>query len=117
MYGKYRDRAEFLLVYIHEAHPADSPRARKGGPNVNEARVYEDRVKAAKEFTKEIKLEIPMVLDEMDDRAGKAYGAWPDRIYIVGTDGKIAYRGGVGPKGFKPDELEKRLAEVLSRKK
>ena len=28
-----------------------------------------------------------------------------DRLYLVGRDGRIAYRGGEGPFGFKPNEL------------
>ena len=34
-----------------------------------------------------------------------AYGGWPDRLYLVGRDGRIAFQGGVGPDGFKPEEL------------
>ena len=38
----------------------------------------------------------------MDDKVNKAYAAWPDRLYVVGTDGKIAMMGEPGPRGFKP---------------
>lgn len=46
----------------------------------------------------------------MQDTANTAYGAWPDRLYLVGRDGRIAYKGGRGPSGFRPEALEEALA-------
>ena len=48
---------------------------------------------------------MPMVVDAVDNAVASAYGGWPDRLYLVGRDGRIAYRGGEGPFGFKPNEL------------
>ena len=44
-------------------------------------------------------------VDEMDDEVNKAYAAWPTRLYLVGRDGRIVYKSGPGPYGFKPMEL------------
>lgn len=52
---------------------------------------------------------IPSVIDGIDDAVNTAYAAWPDRLYLVGTDGTITYKGGPGPFGFKPDELEEAI--------
>ena len=68
-----------------------------------------ERQQVAKSCAKDLKFTMPLLIDELDDGAARAYGAYPDRLYIVGRDGKIAYRGGEGPRGFKPDELEERL--------
>jgi len=43
------------------------------------------------------------------------YGAWPDRLYLVGKDGKIAMAGGRGPFDFKPDKLEKAIQKELEK--
>ncbi len=56
---------------------------------------------------------MPALVDDMDDFASKAYSAFPDRMYLVGRDGNIAYRGGEGPFGFKPDELEDAIKKEL----
>ena len=48
---------------------------------------------------------MPTVIDGTDNRVASTYGGWPDRLYLVDTDGRIAYQGGEGPFGFKPDEL------------
>ncbi|MFP6837039.1 MAG: deiodinase-like protein [Pseudomonadales bacterium] len=34
-----------------------------------------------------------------------AYGALPDRLYLVGRGGRIAFQGDPGPWGFNPEKL------------
>ena len=60
-----------------------------------------------------LKISIPIVIDNMDDKVEQAYAGWPDRIYIIGTDGKVVFRGRPGPAGFRPDEAEAALKELL----
>ena len=60
---------------------------------------------------------IPALIDRMDDRVNKAYGAQPDRLYLIGKDGNIAFAGDRGPMGFEPDELEKAIKAELEKKK
>jgi type I thyroxine 5'-deiodinase len=43
----------------------------------------------------------------------RAYLATPDRLYVVDRDGRIAYRGGPGPFGFNPREMEQTLVLML----
>lgn len=57
---------------------------------------------------------IPAVIDRIDDMVNAAYQAHPDRLYLVGIDGKIRYAGGRGPFGFSPSELEVGIIEELS---
>ena len=61
-----------------------------------------------------LEISIPIVVDGMDDAVEKSYSAWPDRIYIVKSDGTIGYKGAPGPAGFKPEEARKALDEILS---
>lgn len=56
---------------------------------------------------------MPFVVDALDNKVGEAYAAWPDRLYIVGKDGKIAYKGAPGPAGFKAQEMADKLASLL----
>ena len=62
-----------------------------------------------------MKLSIPGVVDDIRDTASRAYSSHPDRIFIIGTDMKIAYAGGRGPFGFKPDEARKALVDILKK--
>jgi hypothetical protein len=46
-----------------------------------------------------------MVVDRADNAVASAYGGWPDRLYLIRRDGRIAFQGGEGPFGFKPEDL------------
>ena len=54
----------------------------------------------------------------MDDRAKNLYAAWPERLYILDENGKVAYKGGMGPFNCHPEEvrawLEKRFPQTNS---
>jgi alkylhydroperoxidase family enzyme len=56
---------------------------------------------------------MPMVVDGMDDRVGHAYSGMPDRMYVLDGDGRVAYKGGRGPFGFKVGEMEQSLVMLL----
>ena len=67
------------------------------------------RQDVARQCTMSLTMTMPCVVDTMDNQADRAYAAWPERIYIVDTDGKIAFAGKRGPWGFKPDEARRWL--------
>jgi hypothetical protein len=56
---------------------------------------------------------MPLLVDEIDDRVGHAYSGMPGRFYVIDRDGKIAYKSGRGPFGFRPAELEQSLVMLL----
>jgi type I thyroxine 5'-deiodinase len=57
-------------------------------------------------------IKFPAVLDGFDNSVEKAYTGWPDRIYLIDTEGRIAYKSKPGPFGFKPEELKGALELV-----
>ena len=56
---------------------------------------------------------MPMVVDDMDDRVGHLYSGMPDRIYVLDATGRVIYKGGRGPFGFKVGEMEQTLVMHL----
>ena len=115
MAATYGDAAEFYVVYIKEAHAADGDRP---VPIPGEEPIYEpkslvERKAVAKKCVAKLNLKMPCLVDAMDNATGSAYGAWPDRIFVVDMEGKIAVRADRGPWGFKPgvDETAKWLAK------
>ena len=72
-----------------------------------------DRTENALMCLETLKLTCPTVVDREDNSVNAAYAGWPDRFYIVDVDGKIAFRGGPGPGGFKPNDVEDWLTENL----
>jgi hypothetical protein len=53
-------------------------------------------------------------VDDMDDAVMTAYAAWPERLYLIGQDGRVLYASGLGPWGFKPAELQEAIERVLA---
>ena len=68
---------------------------------------FEERVEAAEILLDYKKAEdnYDILVDLMDNKAGTAYAAMPERLYVV-LDGKIVYEGDLGPFGYKLDEVE-----------
>jgi len=61
----------------------------------------------------DLDLPIPAIVDDLKDTVNLAYGAHPDRLYLVGKSGAIAYAGGPGPREFDTDAWELAIMEEL----
>ena len=122
IYDTYKSDIEFYCVYVKEAHPEDNIGGYQTKPNTDEGIIFnqhtniEERAEVAQVCMMRMNLEMPMVLDDMDDTAEKAYVAYPDRLYLVGADGRVAYRSEVGPVGFIVDDWENAIKALLARK-
>lgn len=93
------------------------PMSGRGSPLVEEPVTIEERIALAGECVKDLGLDkIPTLVDLLDDKVSREYAAWPDRLYLVDLAGNLAYAGGPGPGGFKPDELEAAIKELLAAK-
>ena len=113
---RHRDRVSFLAVYIREAHPEDGwvlAENRRSGLAVRDPVSDGERREVATTCAVNLRLELPMVVDRVDNAVASAYGGWPERLYLVDRGGRIVYRGGEGPFGFKPDELEHAIDRLL----
>lgn len=115
LYETYREVAEFRIVYIHEAHAADSKwpvgyaheRKLVTPPNFGARCENAEKLLADKDLT------IPTVVDGMDNAANLAYSGWPDRVFVVRKDGTLGVAAKEGPFGFVPaiEATETWLAE------
>jgi hypothetical protein len=116
LYQQYKGQAEFLSVYVREAHPVEGWRMEsndKAGVVVKQPRSNKERADVAKSCCAALEMSMPLLVDEIDDRAGHAYSGMPDRLYVIGSDGRVAYKGGRGPFGFIPGEMEQSLVMLL----
>lgn len=109
MYNQYKDKVEFFLVYIREAHPDSILYTNVGDSKLLKKITQTDNLKERKEnaemCTKTLNLSIPTLVDLDDNKVNHTYAGWPDRMYIIDTKGMIAYQGGPGPRGFKVGEV------------
>jgi hypothetical protein len=116
LYDRFLDRLAFFVVYIKEAHPEDGwvvTSNRQSGIAVKDPTSDAQREELAHTCALRLSIRMPVLLDAINDRVSRAYGAWPDRLYLVGMDGRIAWQGGPGPFGFKPDELAAAIIREL----
>ena len=73
----------------------------------------EERAFVAGACVRKLGIEFPAVLDEFGNSTEQAYTGWPDRIYLIDSQGRIAYKSKPGPFGFKPDQLATALSRAL----
>jgi len=114
---RHRDRVAFLIVYIREAHPEDGwvlADNRREGIALVDPGSADARAHVATTCAVQLRTGLQVAVDGVDDAVALAYGAWPDRLYLVGRDGRIAYQGGEGPFGFDPAELGAAIGAELA---
>ncbi len=98
-----RLEVKVVLVYTREAHPAVL------GKKAPED--YEGRVALARQARKDLKLGIPILVDEWDDKVHAAYGAMPDAAFLLGPRGTILVRQ-VQANALSLDKELRRLLKV-----
>lgn len=116
LYHDYSDRVEFFVVYIEEAHPIDAwqvPSNLEDDVLVATTRTADERYQVAGVCLTKLGLELPALIDEPDNRVERAYTAWPDRLYVIDRDGRIAHRSEAGPFGFVPADVDATLKRIL----
>lgn len=116
LHERYRDRVAFFVVYIKEAHPEDGwvlARNRDAHVRVADPASERERLAAAETCAVRMRMRLPVLIDGLDNAVASAYGGWPDRLYLVGRDGRIAHQGAPGPFGFRPAELATAITTEL----
>ena len=114
---RYRDRVAFFVVYIKEAHPENGwvlSSNRDEGIALEDPTSDAERAEAAEACTVRLRIRMPVLVDAIDNEVARRYGGWPDRLYLIGRDGRVAFQGGEGPFGFKPEELEAAIESELA---
>jgi alkylhydroperoxidase family enzyme len=103
---------EFLNVYVREAHPTDGWRMSsndKMGIEFAQPTTKNERDDVAAKCCQALHMTMPLLVDDLDDHVGHLYSGMPDRLYVIGRDGRVVYKGGRGPFGFRPGEMEQSL--------
>lgn len=108
----FRGKVEVVLVYIKEAHSGDEWQT---DSNVeakvvfDQPKTFEARLDLARTFVDRMEVETDTLVDDVRNTAMACYAAWPERIYVIDREGRIVYKGGMGPFYFAPDQLREVL--------
>jgi hypothetical protein len=103
-------------VYVREAHPIEGWRMESNdrvGVSVAQPQSNLQRVEVATQCHDLLEMSMPVLVDGIDDRVGRAYSGMPDRLYIIDREGKVAFKSGRGPFWFNPAEMEQALIMML----
>ena len=100
------------MVYIQEAHSSDLWQME---PNVRQNVIFanpknmEEREAVAGACVRNLHIEIPALIDPILNSTDSDYTGWPDRLYVIDREGRVAYKSRPGPFGFHPEEMEPHL--------
>ena len=107
------------MVYIEEAHTTDLwqlPDNERQGVLFAAPKTQEERDGLANACVRNLKIDLPAVVDGIDNYTERAYTAWPDRLVVIDKYGHIAHKSKPGPFGFHPGEMVGALAETVKTK-
>jgi hypothetical protein len=116
VYQRYKDDAHFVMVYVREAHPTNGWKMesnRRAGVAVKQPTTFAERVAVSGQFCARLKPSMPVVVDEINDPVGNAYSGMLARLYVIDRAGKVAYKSGRGPFGFRAGEMEQALLLLM----
>jgi Iodothyronine deiodinase len=103
-------------VYILEAHPSDVWQMES---NIRDKVVFaspkdeDERGLVAGACVRKLGIRFPAVLDEFGNATEQAYTAWPDRMYLINSRGRVVYKSRPGPFGFRTEELRRAIEGLV----
>ena len=117
LYAKYKDQVHFYIIYIREAHPAAGwqvPNNLIENVIFDEPTTDEERTEVAAECQISLGLDMPMLVDAIDNDIDKQYVGLPMRQFLINADGMIVYAGQKGPFGWDDQAFEVELKKLIS---
>jgi Iodothyronine deiodinase len=73
---------------------------------------YEQRNAVADSCVTKLNIRIPALIDNFANTTESAYTGWPDRIYVIDRDGRVAFKTTPGPFGFETSGMEQTLKKM-----
>lgn len=103
LYADFRDRIEFVSVYVREAHP---------GENYPHHTGQEQKMRYARDWVEQDKVPWTVAVDAVDGTVHREYGPLPNSAYLIDRTGRVAFRAlWVGQQRL----LRERIGELLRR--
>jgi type I thyroxine 5'-deiodinase len=107
-------------VYIREAHTSD---VWQDPDNVDDHVVFaspknfDERSEMGKMCLVKLGIQFPAVIDSFDNSTERNYTGWPDRLYVIDRDGRVAFKTRPGPFGFRPKGVADTLQKLVPDRK
>jgi len=115
LYDTYKDKFNFVFIYILEAHAQDEWPIRSSRDTThhnpvlyNQTHTKEDRIRVATEFVRDYDFKIQVVVDDEKNSFERTYASWPLRIFIINNH-KMDYISHPEPKMLELTKLKQYL--------
>jgi hypothetical protein len=103
---KYEGRdVEFVSMYVREPHPGET-----GFRDYEAHKDYAHKMSYARELVELKGLEIPAMVDGIDQHHHEDLGNLPNMAYVVGKDGLVKYR----ENWLLADEIDRVVSELVT---
>jgi len=73
----------FFLLYSRESHPAENYASHSS---------FEQKLAYARDLKRLENVQFPILVDHLDGRIHRAYGVWPNALFVVHKDGRLIFR-------------------------
>jgi peroxiredoxin len=73
----------FFLLYTRESHPAE---------NYPAHRSFDQKLACARDLQRLENIQFPILVDHLDGRIHRAYGVWPNALFVIHKDGRLVFR-------------------------
>src|SRR4030095_42017 len=73
----------FFLLYTRESHPAENYPAHQ---------TFEQKVAYARDLKSLEDVRFPVLVDSLDGSIHRAYGVWPNALFVIHKDGRLIFR-------------------------
>jgi peroxiredoxin len=94
----------FFLLYTRESHPAE---------NYNAHTSFAQKLAYARDLQRLENVQVPIIVDHLDGRIHRAYGVWPNALFVIHKDGRLVFRSNMANHA----ELRQYLQELVTAEK
>jgi len=94
----------FFLLYTRESHPAENYAAHGS---------FEQKLACARDLQRLEEIRFPIIVDHLDGRIHRAYGVWPNALFVIHKDGRLMFRSNMA----NDRELRQFLGDLLAAEK
>ena len=91
----------FFLLYTRESHPAE---------NYGAHATFEQKLAYARDLQRLENVQFPIIVDHLDGRIHRAYGVWPNALFVIHKDGRLVFRSNMANHG----ELRQFLEDLMA---
>ena len=103
-------------MYIREAHTSDvwqDPDNLDDKVVFASPKTFGERSQMGQLCVAKLGIKFPAVIDTFDNATERDYTGWPDRLYVIDREGKVRYKSGPGPYGFRPQGVAETLQRLV----